>query len=70
MEFLLKEDAVYLLENRSNLRKGIYIDREYSKDIEYQRKLLRPILQAAKRTKGLERKCKLHGASLEIKGKK
>ena len=70
VEFLLKEDAVYLLENRTNLRKGIYIDREYSADVEYQRKLLRPILQAARRTKGLEKKCKLQGASLEIKGKK
>ena len=70
VEFLLKEDAVYLLENRNNLRKGIYIDKEYSADIEYQRKLLRPILQAAKRTKGLEKKCKMQGPSLEIKGKK
>ena len=70
VEFSLKEDVDYLLENRSNLRKGIYIDKEYSADIEYQRKLLRPILQAARRTKGLEKKCKLQGASLEIKGKK
>ena len=70
VEFLLKEDAVYLLENRNNLRKGIYIDREYSADVEYQRKLLRPILQAAKCTKGLEKKCKLQGSSLEIKGRK
>ena len=70
VEFLLKEDAVYLLENRTNLRKGIYIDREYSADVEYQRRLLRPILQAARRTKGFEKKCKLQGASLEIKGKK
>ena len=61
---------MYLLENRTNLRKGVYIDREYSADVEYQRKLLRPILQAAKRTNGLEKKCKLQGASLEIKGKK
>ena len=70
VEFLLKEDAVYLLENRNNLRKGIYIDREYSADVEYQRKLLRPILQAAKRTKGFEKKCKMQGASIEIKGRK
>ena len=70
VEFLLKEDAVYLLDNRTNLRKGIYLDREYSADVEYQRRLLRPILQAARRTKGLEKKCKLQGASLEIKGKK
>ena len=48
VEFLLKEDVVYLLENRSNLRKGIYIDREYSAEVEYQRKLLRPILYVAK----------------------
>ena len=70
VEFLLKEDAVYLLENKNNLRKGIYIDKEYSADVEYQRKLLRPILQAAKRTKGLEKKCKMLGPSLEIKGRK
>ena len=70
VEFTLKEDANYLLENRSNLRKGVYIDKEYRPDVEYQRKLLRPILQAARRTKGFEKKCKLQGASLEIKGHK
>ena len=70
MEFLLKEDAVYLLENRNNLRKGIYINKEYSAEVEHQRKLLRPILQAAKRTKGLEKKCKMQGSSLEIKRRK
>ena len=46
------------------------MDREYSAEIEYQWKLLRPILQAAKRTKGLEKKCKMQGPTLEIKGKK
>ena len=56
--------------NRNNLRKGIYIDKEYSADVEHQRKLLRPILQAAKRTKGFEKKCKMQGPSLEIKGRK
>ena len=70
VEFLLKEGAVYLLENRNNLRKGIYIDKEYSSEVEHQRKLLHPILQAAKRTKGFEKKCKMQGASLEIKGRK
>ena len=29
---------------------------------------MRPILQAAKRTKGFEKKCKMQGASIEIKG--
>ena len=36
------------MENRSYLESGIYVDREYTSDIEYRRKLLQPILRAAR----------------------
>ena len=48
VEFTLKCDADYIMDNRSYLETGIYIDREYASDIEYRRKLLQPILRAAR----------------------
>ena len=37
VEFMVKEDADYLLNNRSYLPNGVYIDREYSKETEEKR---------------------------------
>ena len=53
-----------------NLQKGIYIDREYPIEIEFQCKALRPILTAARKIPSLKKKCKLEGATLKIKGKR
>ena len=47
VEFLYKEDADYLLNNRSYLPEGVYVDRQYSKETEEERKQLRPYLKAA-----------------------
>ena len=69
VEFSLKQDVEYLLENKNNLREGIYIDREYPIEIEYERKVLRPILKAARKIPAMEKKCKLEGATLHIKGR-
>ena len=69
VEFALKQDTEYVFENKSNLREGVYIDREYPMEIEYQRKVLRPILQAARKILSMKKKCKLEGATLHIKGK-
>ena len=38
VEFASKEDAEYLLTNRTYLPRGIFIDREYSKETEAKRK--------------------------------
>ena len=46
-EFTLKQDVEFLIENRNKLRPGVYLDHEYSAEVEYQRKVLRPILMAA-----------------------
>ena len=49
VEFSSKEDAEYLLTNRTYLPKGIYIDREYSKETEERRRILRPYFRAARK---------------------
>ena len=69
VEFSQKQDTEYIFENKSNLREGIYIDREYPIEVEYQRKVLRPILQAARKLPSYKKKCKLEGATLFLKGK-
>ena len=70
VEFVSREDVDYILANKSNLRTGVYVDREYPVDIEKKRKLLRPILTAAKKQKKFRKKCKMENDLLVIKGKK
>ena len=68
VEFSLKQDVEYLFENKNSLREGIYLDKEYPIEIEYQQKVLRPILKAARKIPSMKKKCKLEGATLHIKG--
>ena len=42
-EFVRKEDLEYILSNKTNLNKGVYIDKEYPAEIEKKRQILRPI---------------------------
>ena len=49
LELVHRQDVLYLLENKKRLNKGIYLDKEYTHDVERKRKILRPILQAAKK---------------------
>ena len=67
VEFLYKEDADYLLNNRSYLPDGVFVDRQYSKETE-ERKQLRPYLKAARRLPHYHRHCKLEENVLVIKG--
>ena len=69
VEFSLKQDVEFLVENKSKLRTGVYLEHEYSAEVEYQRKVLRPILTAAQKIPSMKKKCKLDGATLKIKGK-
>ena len=68
IEFLHKHDANYILQNRKHLPLGIYVDKEYCRDTEDQRKQLRPYLLAARRLPQYYKKCRLEGASLVLKG--
>ena len=70
IEFQLKEDAEYILENRKSLNSRIFVDKEYSDEVEHKRKALWPILKAAREHKDFKKKCKLEGDKLVIHGKK
>ena len=50
VELYHKQDIEFILENKFNLDQGIYVDREYPMDIERKRKILLPVLRAAKRS--------------------
>ena len=52
VEFKHKEDTDFIFENRFDLTKGVYVDREYPAETEKKRKTLLPILKAAKRLPG------------------
>ena len=49
VEFSNKFDVEQIFANRFDFNDGIYVNREYSKETERNRHLLRPILQAAKK---------------------
>ena len=69
VEFYHKSDTEFLLCNRSHLPKGVYIDKQYSKDTERIRRKLRPILTAARKSENYKGKCHMDGSTLIIKGR-
>ena len=66
--FLYKEDADYILNNRKYLPQGVYVDKEYSKDTEERRKILRPYFNAARKIPKFHKKCRLEGGTLILRG--
>ena len=68
--FVCQQDADTIFKNKNKMKKGIYIDREYSVETERERKLLRVIMRAAKNHKDYEGKYKLEGNTLRLKGKR
>ena len=66
----LREDAEYLVKNRKFLKKGIYLDYEYTEEVERERRLLRPLLRAARGTEEFKGKCCLEGGELVINSKR
>ena len=69
IEFSFKRDADYIMENRSYLKPGIYVDREYTSDIEYRRKLLQLILRAARNHDDYRGRCRMDRDKLVIFGR-
>ena len=65
-----KSDADHVLKNRKKLPQGIFIDKEYSKAMERERRLLRPIIKAARRSENYKGLCRLDGPQLVIDGKR
>ena len=70
IKFAVKKDADWLLTCKQKLNKGIYVDKQYSEETEYQRKRLRPILSAARRLSEFRGKCTMEGTYVKIRGKK
>ena len=68
--FAKLEDVEYLLANKRYLPKGIYLNKEYTAEVERKRKLLRPILKIAKQHPDFKDKCFMDEDYLKIKGKK
>ena len=68
VKFTDKSDVDHLLKHKKNLPEGIYIDKEYSKSTEKERRLLRPILKAARRMKKYQKKCRMEGAHVVLDG--
>ena len=70
VEFSNKFDAEQIYANRFSMDDGIYVDKEYSYATERDRRLLRPILKAAKNIPELKKKCRLDGNQLVIDSKR
>ena len=68
VEMLYKSDADYLLNNHKYFSEGIYINKEYSKETEAARKILRPYFKAARKMPKYQRKCRLEGNTLVLRG--
>ncbi|MCG8623874.1 MAG: NADAR family protein, partial [Proteobacteria bacterium] len=62
-------DVKHLFENREYLPEGVFVTREYCEATENNRRILRPVLNLAKRKAAYKGKCKLEGDNLIIKGK-
>ena len=69
VEFKHKEDTDFILENRFDLVKGIYVDHEYPAETEKKRKTLLPILKAAKRLPDYKRQSRLEDDKIVLKGR-
>ena len=68
VEFKYHLDTDYIMENRGYLNEGVYVDREYTDEIERKRKMLLPILKTARHHKDYKKKCKLEESTLTIRG--
>ena len=69
LELVHRQDVLYLLENKKRLNKGIYLDKEYTHDVERKCKILRPILKAARNKPKYKTKSRMEDDKVVIKGK-
>ena len=70
IELYHKQDVEFILENRFDLERGIYVDREYPMDVERKRKTLLPILRAAKRSSEYKKQSRLEDDKIVLKGRR
>ena len=70
IKFQLKEDMDYVLTNKSWLQHGVYIDKEYTEDVEKNREKLRPIIKAARNSTKYQGMCRMDRDTIIIQGKR
>ena len=70
VKFTDKKDVDNLFKNRKKLPKGVFIDKEYSRATEKERRTLRPIIKAARRIDKFKGICKMEGPNFVLDGKK
>ena len=63
-------DVQHIMDNKKKLGEGVFVDYEYDQETIRNRKLLYPILRAARNTKGYKGMCKLERDVLTLKGKR
>ena len=69
VELLHKQDVEFILDNRFDLPRGTYVDKEYPIDIECKRKTLLLVLHAAKQLSNYKRQSRLDEDKLVLKGR-
>ena len=70
IELLRRDDIDFILTNKKELRTSVFAEKEYPQDVENKRKILRPILTAAKNSKKYRKRCRMDNDQLVIKGKR
>ena len=68
VEFMYKLDAEYLINNWKYLSEGVFVDKEYCKETEECRRILRPYLRAARKLPRYHKKCRLDEDTLVLCG--
>ena len=69
IEFVHHEDVSFIMENRGYLSEGVYVNREFSPEIERRRRTMLPILRAARFIDGYKKQIRLDKDKVVIKGK-
>ena len=70
VQFNCHLDVQHIMDNKKKLGEGVFVDYEYDQETIRNRKLLYPILRAARNTEGYKGMCKLERDVLTLKGKR
>ena len=69
VKFAEKQDAIRVLRNKKKLPDGVFAEREFSKGTEKERRLVRPVLKAARKMDKYKGKVHMSGPHIVIDGK-
>ena len=69
VEFVHHEDVSFIMENRSYLSEGVFVNREFSAEVERRRRTMLPILRAARHIESYKKQIRLEKDKVVIKGK-